>query len=1185
MKNNNLPVITLISASAGTGKTYTLVKELTEAVLTKRPDDRVRPEAIIATTYTRKAANELKQRIRTKFLEQGRFMEAQKIEASWIGTVNSIGGQLLQRFAFEAGISPVQKILGDMEAPQLFGRVFDHLLETDTPLYQRLEDIQSRFGSKYNTWSGTNRDWQSIVKDIVAQARSNNMSENELKISAEKSIETIRQWLPQPSKQTTEYFKQHMLSLIEKADQCIEQNNPGKLNKTTITYKKFLAEMTKKEFWEWNDWSKLSTENSGKTMEKGHSEFAELREFARSHTAHPKFQQDLVEWIDLVFKMSEKAITAYNLAKQEWGLVDFIDQEAETLRLLDHEEVQEQLRENLDLLIVDEFQDTSPLQLAIFLKLSSLAKRSLWVGDIKQSIYSFRGADAELMVNVLRDQFVINGKTLDQSWRSRPGLVDFFNALFVPVFETSHQIPAEEVQLNATRKPENLLDTALQAWILPEKKSHPLDALANRIQEILRKPEQIQDKADNSYRDVRYEDIAVLCDKNQTCAEVARSLKKIGLPVIVSLETNFLGLPEIALVIASLKLMIDKSDTLAVAELIALTTDNPTQESWLEDRLAYCRENDKESEDQWMRSDPLIRKIEEFRGSLRKYSPSELLDVLMERLDIRRLVAKWGNIHQRLENLEMLRGIARDYESQCSQTGDAVTLTGMIRWLLTLTDFRHDPVHGHVPAIHVITYHASKGLEWPIVIAYNLDREDNFILRDAVLVESNGFSMEAPLENRWIFHCPWPYGALKKNTGTYQEKMEQSLIFSRNREVSYKEYIRLLYVGLTRARDFLILTMLEKNKKNLLWINNAYPDEPLQWTESEDIETLNLNQQKLSVKTIRVDAQPSTEQAQNIIWVSERQGPVIDGKPSTLNPSRTSVIQFTPEQKSALHLPHSGLWTIGKTLFIGNSVIIKKSKADPKAPILGNVLHHFFAADHMGLERKTRIEMLQGLLKRFDVHGYMEPENVVDYTNAFYAFIQQTFQPSEMIRESPLACQLEDQVISGVGDLFLKTNQGWIIIDHKSDHHPRDEQASKYGLQLHIYSQILSQATNLPCIGTWIHYATSGKLVEVVVNGNASDPEEHPWEEIENHLRENAAHEIYDLVCFMKQQQLPVPEVECYIGDDEEVFALFHWPEHKIAFLEDEELSKANILQQTGWKIHDLAGILSNPDLCLTMFI
>ena len=114
-----------------------------------------------------------------------------------------------------------------------------------------------------------------------------------------------------------------------------------------------------------------------------------------------------------VFSCAAAAVLAYEEYKRAWGLVDFVDQERLALELLGKPELEQQLRERLQTVFVDEFQDTSPLQLAVFVAMSRLAGSSVWVGDPKQSIYRFRQTDPDLITYVAQD--IRNGDR-----RSRP---------------------------------------------------------------------------------------------------------------------------------------------------------------------------------------------------------------------------------------------------------------------------------------------------------------------------------------------------------------------------------------------------------------------------------------------------------------------------------------------------------------------------------------------------------------------------------------------------------------------------------------------------------------------------------------------------------------------------------------------------------------------------------------------
>ncbi|MBK7660129.1 MAG: UvrD-helicase domain-containing protein [Betaproteobacteria bacterium] len=119
-------------------------------------------------------------------------------------------------------------------------------------------------------------------------------------------------------------------------------------------------------------------------------------------------------------------LATYAAIKKEIGGIDFVDQEQQLLQVLVLPSVKEVIEEELDLLMVDEFQDTSPIQLALFTRLRPSAPAMwVWVGDVKQAIYGFRGSDSEPMSAVI-DPLPKAGvvpEVLSRSWRSRPSLV------------------------------------------------------------------------------------------------------------------------------------------------------------------------------------------------------------------------------------------------------------------------------------------------------------------------------------------------------------------------------------------------------------------------------------------------------------------------------------------------------------------------------------------------------------------------------------------------------------------------------------------------------------------------------------------------------------------------------------------------------------------------------------------
>ena len=113
----------IISAGAGSGKTYSLTQEMAKLLAPQGGEPaEVRASGSIATTFTNKAAAELKERVRIQLLEDGLTKEADELGNAMIGTVHAIGVQLLKRFAFEAGVSPEVDIIADTDQQTLFNQ-------------------------------------------------------------------------------------------------------------------------------------------------------------------------------------------------------------------------------------------------------------------------------------------------------------------------------------------------------------------------------------------------------------------------------------------------------------------------------------------------------------------------------------------------------------------------------------------------------------------------------------------------------------------------------------------------------------------------------------------------------------------------------------------------------------------------------------------------------------------------------------------------------------------------------------------------------------------------------------------------------------------------------------------------------------------------------------------------------
>jgi ATP-dependent helicase/nuclease subunit A len=505
--------ITFISAGAGSGKTH----RLTEILNKELNSGGVRPSGVIATTFTKKAATELRERVRAHLLKQGNFRLASAMGQARIGTVNSICGQLISRFAFEAGISTDQQVLEEVQAGVILGKAIDAVL--DGAGMRGLQNTARCLGLE--------EEWKDSLQSLVDQVRANDIPIAEIGGFAQRNADDLLSHFPKPAAQNLD---QDLLSAIHTAMPAIEaaaQSGGKKNTNSYLALVRTFAESLKSGTTSWSDWAKLSKESPEAGLRNTIEPIASL---AGRLAEHGRLHADLRSYLEQIFNLAAKALDSYHKIKQEMGALDFADQEHLLLSLLDHESVADVLNGELDLLMVDEFQDTSPIQLALFLKLARFAKRVYWVGDIKQAIYSFRGSDTELMQAILKALPDLGGtkEVLPWSWRSRPELVRAVNAAFSNAF--SNSLAKEEVELKPTRT-DALSGPALANWILGGKNvGQEASALAAGVRRLVDSKRTIYDKDANAIRPVRYGDIAILSRSNDKVKELAFALSKQSFP-------------------------------------------------------------------------------------------------------------------------------------------------------------------------------------------------------------------------------------------------------------------------------------------------------------------------------------------------------------------------------------------------------------------------------------------------------------------------------------------------------------------------------------------------------------------------------------------------------------------------------------------------------------------------------
>ena len=547
------PAVLFISAGAGSGKTY----RLTELLHDRLTCGEVTPAGVIATTFTIKAAAELRERVRTHLVKKGQHALATQMGQARIGTVNSVCGNLLTRFAFEAGLPPQQRVLDEAQAQQILNEAIDQVSEGDA--MAELLQIAGRMGLTDPGQQGE-IPWLRAFKDIVNQARANAIEPDRLRGMGDANAAQLLALFPTPAKRDLDAALHGAINAALPAlQQATQKDRPVK---KTVEYLELCEEAVRgldAGSLRWSQWCKLE-KSSPEAALRNHAQ--PIATAAAEHARHPRLQADVRGYLTGMFRLAAAALDIYAKRKRMLGAVDFVDQERALLDVLEQPHVALTLREELELLMVDEFQDTSPIQLALFLRLARLSRQVVWVGDVKQAIYGFRGGDAALMQAVLGTLADL-GATSDpllKSYRSRPALVEWVNELFATAFGGLR--PAD-VRLQATRQ-EFTTGAAVEDWQLQGAAKAQYAALATGIASLVSDRTLVLDRNTKQPRPVRLGDIAILARSKDHVKDIATRLRERQILSATNLP-GLLARPEIVLALACLRRLNDERDTLATA--------------------------------------------------------------------------------------------------------------------------------------------------------------------------------------------------------------------------------------------------------------------------------------------------------------------------------------------------------------------------------------------------------------------------------------------------------------------------------------------------------------------------------------------------------------------------------------------------------------------------------------------
>ncbi len=814
------PSFSIYDASAGSGKTYTLVKEYLKIILIATKNDAYRN--ILAITFTNKAVHEMKSRIvenlsefakdepnekslnlikdlsnEIKLSQHQIKIKSQQIikhiihnyAAFDISTIDKFTHKVIRAFAHDLGLPMTFEVT--LDTKNLLMEAVDAIIAQageDETLTKILIDFTMEKTDDDKSWD--------ISNDILETAHMilNENNRNEISCFQDKTISEFFE-IKKNLIQVSNLLNQENIALANKALDLIEKKGINKKSFSAQYFPKHLQSIQQGKF---------------NFKNKTYHEFDDIKinKTAKDRETIETIIPELLQILAEVYKTFEKIdfykaflknITPLSLLNTVSNELTKIQEEQNMLSIsefnsLIHKEIQnqpapfiyERLGERYRHFFIDEFQDTSEMQWLNLIPLIDNATSSeidgekgtlMIVGDPKQSIYRWRGGKAEQFIELSKSQNPFNNpekviEHLDTNYRSYSEIIDFNNSFFCFLSNEFEDLNYKDLYKNHSfQKSNSKIGGYVNIAFIPNNnlEDEDEDTLDKTDLYLLSTLNTIQKSIQNGFQ---LQDIAILTRKKKDGIAIANYLTQQGIPLLSSETLMIQNATEVRFIIHTLKYLKNSSDMEAKAQMLYYLASNLQQDLPVHDFILQGMEHKEESEfEDWLSNFNLKLIFQD----IRKKSLYETVELLINKT----LQSQSNNAYLQYF-LDIV--LERDIRNQAGVSDF------LIYWEQNAEKFSIPSPEGK-NAVRIITIHKSKGLEFPVVIMPFAD--ENYT--------------HSPKDKLWISADEIDFGVSKvlidntKAVKSFSENAEK--IYIQKSQEQLLDNINILYVALTRAAE------------------------------------------------------------------------------------------------------------------------------------------------------------------------------------------------------------------------------------------------------------------------------------------------------------------------------------------------------------------------------------------------
>ncbi len=789
----------LVTAGAGSGKTRTLV-----ARFLARLSEGVPLRSIAAITFTNKAAREMRNRVRAeirRYLDRDDLLQEERelwsahsvaLDAARIGTIHSLCQEILRAHPAEAGLDPAFGIMDEAQSSLAQARVLDEVLTNAlaVPATAMLFELHGEDGLR-NLLSRMLRQRTEARASLQASplaVRAAVLARVERMLASPdlaEGISALQEMLAAGAVSAAQAAGDDgavvVLSVLGAWDALARARAAGQWGAVLDALLSLRSVMDlrkgRKENWKGHD-----PKGAMKAIRRA---FEFDQEFLERNPSLHIDEQHAVEYA-AYSELFEQAERAYAAVRRAAGVLDFDDLESLALQLLqERTDVRARWRAELVEIMLDEFQDTNAQQRALVALLNGedegAAGRLFVVGDPKQSIYRFRGAD----VSIFEREKVRIGECgecvdLSTSYRAHAQLISAMNDMLAPVMAAQFT-PLRPYRANAGY---GLDGAPIELHLVLGSRDGALTQCARAV------AARVRDVVEST--PLRWDDVAVLCRAARSFAAYENAFEQAGIPFVTSAGRGFYDRPEVRDVLTQLQCIADPADELALAGLLRSPAFGVSDAGLYRMRWNGAAKRSltaafQQAEMIFESDDPdraaLLRAwtiVTRLRRAVGRISVGALLQRLFDATHLPAILIRAG-AQRAARNLEKL--VADAHEGGMISCAEFVEYVAHLRTSEVREGEARSTGEG---AVQLMTVHAAKGLEWPVVVLGDLGYAPP---QRAEILFDGEFGLLIP-----------------KRRGHEEQSAAYWHVHERESMRAEAESARLLYVAATRAEELLILS-------------------------------------------------------------------------------------------------------------------------------------------------------------------------------------------------------------------------------------------------------------------------------------------------------------------------------------------------------------------------------------------